>query len=94
MCATGAEALRGAVYALAAGAYDIALALGVEKLKDPGWSGAPDASVIGLRMMYEVYKQLQKKVRPRQIKNPRLGLKHAVRGVIGATIVSCIVVGN
>jgi acetyl-CoA C-acetyltransferase len=47
MCATGAEALRGAVYAVAAGACDIALALGVEKLKDTGWSGAPDASVIG-----------------------------------------------
>lgn len=47
MCATGAEALRGAAYAVAAGACDIALALGVEKLKDTGWSGAPDASVIG-----------------------------------------------
>ncbi|RJX26779.1 MAG: acetyl-CoA acetyltransferase [Dethiobacter sp.] len=47
MCATGAEALRGAVYAVAAGACDIALAVGVEKLKDTGWSGAPDANVVG-----------------------------------------------
>src|SRR5690606_21299082 len=34
MCATGTDALRGAVYAVAAGAVDIAMALGVEKLKD------------------------------------------------------------
>lgn len=41
MCATGTEALRGAVYAVAAGACDIALALGVEKLKDTGFGGLP-----------------------------------------------------
>jgi acetyl-CoA C-acetyltransferase len=41
MCATGTEALRGAVYAVAAGAVDIALALGVEKLKDTGFGGLP-----------------------------------------------------
>ncbi|MEQ8367222.1 MAG: acetyl-CoA acetyltransferase [Roseicyclus sp.] len=41
MCATGTEALRGAVYAVAAGAVDIALALGVEKLKDSGFGGLP-----------------------------------------------------
>ncbi len=35
-CAGGSEAFRGAVYAVASGAYDIALALGVEKLKDTG----------------------------------------------------------
>jgi acetyl-CoA C-acetyltransferase len=40
-CATGTEALRGAVYAVASGAYDIVLALGVEKLKDTGYSGLP-----------------------------------------------------
>ena len=33
-CATGTEALRGACYAVASGAYDIVLALGVEKLKE------------------------------------------------------------
>ena len=43
LCATGTEALRGAVYAVAAGACDIALAVGVEKLKDTGYSGLPGA---------------------------------------------------
>ena len=41
-CATGSEALRGAVYAVASGAYDICLAIGVEKLKDTGYGGLPD----------------------------------------------------
>jgi acetyl-CoA C-acetyltransferase len=41
-CATGTEAFRGACYAVAAGAYDIALALGVEKLKDIGYGGLPN----------------------------------------------------
>ncbi len=40
-CATGTEALRGACYAVASGACDIALALGVEKLKDTGYGGLP-----------------------------------------------------
>jgi acetyl-CoA C-acetyltransferase len=40
-CATGTEALRGAVYAVASGAYDICLAIGVEKLKDVGYGGLP-----------------------------------------------------
>jgi len=41
-CATGSEALRGAAYAVAAGAFDICLALGAEKLKDTGYGGLPD----------------------------------------------------
>ena len=41
MCATGTEAFRGAVYAVASGACDIALALGAEKLKDVGYGGLP-----------------------------------------------------
>ena len=41
MCATGTEALRGAVYAVASGAADIALAIGAEKLKDTGYGGLP-----------------------------------------------------
>jgi acetyl-CoA C-acetyltransferase len=40
-CASGSEAFRGAVYAVAAGAADIALAVGVEKLKDTGYGGLP-----------------------------------------------------
>jgi len=38
-CATGAEALRGAAYAVASGAYDVAMAIGVEKVKDSGYQG-------------------------------------------------------
>jgi acetyl-CoA C-acetyltransferase len=40
-CAGGSEALRGAAYAVASGAVDIALAIGVEKLKDVGFGGLP-----------------------------------------------------
>jgi len=42
LCATGSEALRGAVYAVASGACDIALAMGMEKLKDTGYPGLPE----------------------------------------------------
>src|SRR4051794_13336507 len=38
-CATGSEALRQAVYAVASGAYDLAMAVGVEKVKDSGYQG-------------------------------------------------------
>jgi acetyl-CoA C-acetyltransferase len=38
-CATGSEALRNACYAVASGAYDAVMAVGVEKLKDSGFSG-------------------------------------------------------
>ncbi len=41
-CASGTEAFRGAVYAVASGAYDMCLALGVEKLKDTGYGGLPN----------------------------------------------------
>jgi acetyl-CoA C-acetyltransferase len=44
-CAGGTEAVRSAVYAVASGACDIALALGVEKLKDTGYGGLPVATV-------------------------------------------------
>ena len=44
-CAGGTEAARAAVYAVAAGACDIALALGVEKLKDTGYGGLPTATI-------------------------------------------------
>jgi acetyl-CoA C-acetyltransferase len=48
----------------------------------------------GLRMMYEVYKQLQGKAGERQIRNPRLGLTHNLGGNAGNGIASCVVVGN
>lgn len=38
-CATGSEALRQAAYAVASGAYDLAMAVGVEKTKDSGFQG-------------------------------------------------------
>ncbi len=38
-CATGTDAFRNACYAVAAGVCDIALAVGVEKLKDTGFAG-------------------------------------------------------
>ncbi len=49
-CATGMEAFRAATYAVASGAADVALAMGVEKLKDTGYGGLPDfGSVMGTR---------------------------------------------
>jgi acetyl-CoA C-acetyltransferase len=39
MCATGSDALRNACYAVASGAFDVAMAIGVEKLKDSGFAG-------------------------------------------------------
>ena len=49
MCATGQDALRNAAFAVAAGAYDVVLVVGFEKLKDSGYSGLPGApsTVVG-----------------------------------------------
>ena len=47
MCATGSEALRGAAYAVASGACDMALAIGVEKLKDSGQTGVKGPAIVG-----------------------------------------------
>ena len=46
-CATGSEAFRNACYAVAAGAYDRVMAVGVEKLKDSGYSGLVRSNVAG-----------------------------------------------
>ena len=46
-CATGSEAFRNACYAVACGAYDVAMAIGVEKLKDSGYSGLPGIAAPG-----------------------------------------------
>jgi len=40
-CTTGTESFRAATYAVASGACDFALAMGVEKLKDVGYGGLP-----------------------------------------------------
>lgn len=47
MCATGSEAVRNACYAVASGAYDRVMAVGVEKLKDTGFSGLVRSNVAG-----------------------------------------------
>jgi acetyl-CoA C-acetyltransferase len=39
MCATGSDSFRNACYAVASGAFDVVMAIGVEKLKDSGFSG-------------------------------------------------------
>ena len=46
-CATGSEAFRNACYAVASGAYDLVLAIGVEKLKDSGYSGLTGVRLVG-----------------------------------------------
>jgi len=46
-CATGSEAFRNACYAVASGAYDLAMAIGVEKLKDSGFSGLTGTRPVG-----------------------------------------------
>jgi acetyl-CoA C-acetyltransferase len=51
ICATGTEALRGATYAVASGACDIALAVGVEKLKDTFGMLGPQGSEIAESFM-------------------------------------------
>jgi acetyl-CoA C-acetyltransferase len=46
-CATGSEAFRNACYAVASGAYDVVMAIGVEKLKDSGYSGLVGVRPVG-----------------------------------------------
>jgi len=48
-CATATEAFRAACYSVAAGVYDIVLALGVEKLKDTGYGGLPAGVGMGVQ---------------------------------------------
>lgn len=47
MCATATDALRQAVYAVAAGACDVAMAIGMEKLKDYPYAGMPNPQAAG-----------------------------------------------
>jgi acetyl-CoA C-acetyltransferase len=48
----------------------------------------------GLRMIYEVYKQLQEKAGERQIKNPKLGLTHNLGGFPSSSVCSVSILGN
>jgi len=47
----------------------------------------------GLRMQYEMYKQLQGKADQRQIKDPRLGLVHNLGGPPSSPAIACVIVG-
>ena len=47
----------------------------------------------GIRMMYEVYKQLQGKAGPRQRKNPKLGLTHNLGGMPGSFTCAISILG-
>jgi acetyl-CoA C-acetyltransferase len=48
----------------------------------------------GIRMLYEVYKQLQGKAGARQIKNPKVGLTHNLGGQPPGSIVAVAIVGS
>jgi len=52
-CATATEAFRAAAYAVAAGAHNMVLALGVEKLKDSGYGGLPGGAGRGVKAFME-----------------------------------------
>ena len=47
----------------------------------------------GLRMAYEIYKQLQGKAGPRQIKDPKIGLTHNMGGVPVQCVVGMAILG-
>jgi acetyl-CoA C-acetyltransferase len=47
----------------------------------------------GLRMLYEMYKQLQGKAGERQIKDPKIGLTHNLGGFPQMNVISIVVVG-
>ena len=57
-CATGTEAFRGAVYAVASGAYDICLAMGMEKLKDVGYGGLPNGGSNAGQLLFQWWPNL------------------------------------
>ena len=46
-CCTATDAFRNACYAVAAGVYDICMVIGVEKLKDTGWTGVTSGLIAG-----------------------------------------------
>ena len=82
-CASGTEAFRGAVYAVASGAADIALALGVEKLKDTGYGGLPQRgrgplndmtgpNAVGARQLRPARRRLSRQAQ-RRARGPQAG---------------------
>lgn len=51
-------------------------------------------SASGLRMTYEIYKQLQEKAGPRQVKNARVGIAHNCGGFMGYFNAGVVVCGR
>ena len=47
----------------------------------------------GIRMIYEIYKQLQGKAGPRQLKDPKIGLTHNLGGLPGRFVCSVAIFG-
>ncbi len=72
-CATGSEAFRNACYAVASGAYDLVMAIGVEKLKDSGYSGLTGIRPVGRR-------DRRRPLVPGRLLLPGPGVRRAVRG--------------
>jgi acetyl-CoA C-acetyltransferase len=48
----------------------------------------------GLRMIYEVYKQVQGKAGARQVKNARLGLTHNLASLVGQNVAAIAILGS
>jgi acetyl-CoA C-acetyltransferase len=48
----------------------------------------------GLRMIYEIYKQLQGKAGPRQLKDPKVGLTHNLGGLPGRFTCAVTILGR
>ena len=71
-CATGSEAFRNACYAVASGAYDVVMAIGVEKLKDSGYSGLVGSAPRARRHRGDCH-------RAGLVLAPRAGLRQEVR---------------
>jgi acetyl-CoA C-acetyltransferase len=75
-----------------AGFFNIDGALPVQPSGGLKCFGHPVAAT-GLRMLYEMYKQLQGKAGPRQIESPKLGLSQNMGGHPADNVVSCVIVG-
>ena len=48
----------------------------------------------GLRMVYEMYKQLQGKADKRQLKDPKVGLTQNLGGPPPSPVIACLIVGR
>jgi acetyl-CoA C-acetyltransferase len=76
MCATGQDALRNAAFAVAAGAYDLALVVGFEKLKDSGYSGPPGAFALAANRYFHRYGTGKEELAKISVKNHYNGARN------------------